>query len=493
MSAETPNIVLIMCDQLSAAALSLYDGPVITPNIERLANEGAVFDNAICPAPTCSPSRASLVTGLYPHAHGIFHNVNQRDYPAAPTPPPTEEGLLASDVTTEALLAARGYHTEHIGKWHLTDDDLPYYPTMYREHIEYLDEMCDTFAIAMQRPEADRMRWYDWTLPVNVCDDLRLAFARLHGTDSPATSDFIAKMGRLDMPLDSVYDVRVAKRAVATIEQQLPEPFMLTVSFNYPHDPNTIPSPYYESFDPAAITLPETFEQCDSYFDNDKSRRFVRDLGEPFVREFLRIYYASVRLVDDLVGQVIDALQGAGYLEDTIVVFTSDHGEMIGAHGMIWKNTAAFYDELVRVPLVIRYPAKITPGRYQLSANLVDIMPTLLDLTDTPIPDHIHGHSLLPYIGAHPASDIPMYTVCERMPWHPTRQRDAEPTTPGQLMLRSPEAKYCRYPDGYEMLFDLRDDPLETRNVADEPAYSVQLDEMRHILRVWLSQTTKRA
>ena len=133
---DPPNILMIQCDQLSARALTLYGGPVCTPHIERLAAEGVVFDQAICPAPSCSPSRASIVTGRYPHAHGVAHNVNRRDYPSY-RPPATEEGLEVTDVTTERLLSEAGYATYHVGKWHLSDDDLPYYPQMFREHLEY--------------------------------------------------------------------------------------------------------------------------------------------------------------------------------------------------------------------------------------------------------------------------------------------------------------------------------------------------------------------
>ena len=121
-----PNVLLIMCDQLNAGVLGCYGGQVPTPNIDRIAREGVRFDNAVCPTPFCSPTRASIVTGQYPHAHGIVTNVNRRDYPAIRSPA-TEEGIKAADVTTEKLLHGAGYSTHHYGKWHLLDEDLPYY------------------------------------------------------------------------------------------------------------------------------------------------------------------------------------------------------------------------------------------------------------------------------------------------------------------------------------------------------------------------------
>ncbi len=119
--ATQPNIILLMCDQLNASVPGCYGGPVPTPNLDRLAREGILFDRATCPFPVCSPTRASMVTGLYPHTHGITHNVNQRDYPAIGAPE-TEEGLKAGDITTEKLLHGAGYRTHHYGKWHLLDD-----------------------------------------------------------------------------------------------------------------------------------------------------------------------------------------------------------------------------------------------------------------------------------------------------------------------------------------------------------------------------------
>ncbi len=151
--ARRPNVLLIMCDQLNPAVLGIHGGPVETPHIERIARTGVVFRGATCTTPFCSPSRASILTGLYPHAHGIVYNVSGKDYPAAGGP--ATEGIRQTDVTTEGILSEAGYATHQYGKWHLSGDELPYLPDQYGEHKEYAGEMGETVRKVSQRPPAE--------------------------------------------------------------------------------------------------------------------------------------------------------------------------------------------------------------------------------------------------------------------------------------------------------------------------------------------------
>jgi arylsulfatase A-like enzyme len=168
-----PNVLLMMCDQLNASVLSCYGGPVPTPNLDRIANKGVIFHNAICPTPFCSPSRASMINGLYPHTHGIVHNVSRNDY--SPAPLGTEEGIKADDTTTEKLLYEQGYETHHYGKWHLMEEELPYYSDMFRENHEYVQNMSAVFEEIRKRPRDTWMNWYNWSLPVEVSEPLKKA------------------------------------------------------------------------------------------------------------------------------------------------------------------------------------------------------------------------------------------------------------------------------------------------------------------------------
>jgi arylsulfatase A-like enzyme len=236
------------------------------------------------------------VTGRWPHAHGIVHNVSRIDYPAI-SAPATEQGLLASDVTADKLLHAAGYSTHQYGKWHLSGDPLPCYPDQYGEHREYAREMSSTFARMKQRPRAEWMDWYGWILPVSGDDAYQTSF----GPDDPVRKspyqDFITKIGRLDLPSGEIFDVRVADKTIERLRAVKSQPFSITCSLNWPHDPNVIHSPYYEMFDPAKIELPATLEQREDRFERDLSRRMVAAAPALRLRHFLRVYYGSLSAI----------------------------------------------------------------------------------------------------------------------------------------------------------------------------------------------------
>jgi arylsulfatase A-like enzyme len=465
-------VLLIMCDQLNASAIGCYGGPVPTPHLDRLAREGVRFTQATCTTPFCSPARASIVTGLYPHRHGIVGNVNRIDYPAIGGPP-GETGITVDDATTDKLLSASGYSTHQYGKWHLSGDHLPYYSDTYGEMIEYAREMAEVFAAVRQQPRDTWMDWYGWAMPVQAMPVCRQT-ANSFGNDA-RTAEFVSKMGRLKLPLKQVFDVRVADNTVECLRSAGGAPFSITCSLNYPHDPCVAPDPYYDLFTPDQLRIPANSESWDDRFEKDLSRRIVKALGPAGVREFLRIYYATVRLVDDQIGRVLDALDATGRAADTIVMFTSDHGDMVGAHGMVWKNTQAFYDEIVRVPLIIRYPKRIRPRRLDMAASHVDLMPTLLELTDHPVPGGLHGHSLAPYLlGNRSEPQAPRYRLCERVRPQPGKGRKLGPEIRGSFMVRGDGWKYSRFSNGGESLFHLASDPGETQNLAADPASQTQ-------------------
>lgn len=485
-----PSVLIIMCDQLSARVLGCYGGVVPTPHIDRLAREGVRFDGAVCTTPFCSPSRASIITGMYPHAHGIVCNVNRRDYPAIRSPT-TEEGIKRSDATTESLLHAAGYATHHYGKWHLLDEDLSYYADMYGEHREYAREMKSVFQAVRQQDRQSWMDWYGWALPTTQSPAFRQAVEQL-GTRwaKQGHAEVVVKMGRLALPLPQQFDVRVADKTVEQINSTRTGSFMMTCSFNAPHDPNVVPAPYYEMFDPAAVKLPDNRGVVEKRFDNEWSRRIVADLGELGLREFLRIYYATVKLVDDQVGRILAALEASGRLDDTVIVFTADHGDMVGGHGMVWKSTSAFYDEIVCVPLLLRYPRLFNPQVSTLAVDLTDLMPTLLEIVGQPVPSHAQGQSLVPYLtGKSSPATARTYCFSERVAVNAEHTRKLKPGSRGAFMVRGQGWKYCCYPDGDEYLYHLADDPGETRNLAGEAAGQSRKREMMDALRAWLRRT----
>lgn len=487
--ADSRDILLIECDQLNPAVLGCYGGPVDTPNIDRLAREGTRFTNASCPTPFCSPSRASLSTGLYPHSHGITHNC-MRSYVAATTPP-TETGVTREDDTLGKILHDAGYDTHHYGKWHLEDDHLPYYDDQFTEHREYAQEMAETFRTVRQRARERWMDWYGWALPVSVSSELEGVVESL---DDPwfdrGPSEFVTKMGRLELDPEDTFDVRVADRTIERIEDA-DGPSFLTCSFNYPHDPNVVPEPYYGRYDPKEINVPGPVEYEDR-FEDDASRRIVGELGEPGLREFLRCYYGAVELIDDQIGRILDALEREGCTEETAIVFLADHGDMAGEHGMVWKSTDSFYDGIARVPLIIRLPDADIPNVLEVPCDLTDVLPTILDIADETVPEHVQGESLLPYLTGEPDPERDTrYGYGEYVGSDPLKTRQVPEDVEGSFMIRGRRWKYVLYRDGDEFLYDRETDPKETDNRIgdDDPKAREARNRLREELANWLDRT----
>ena len=168
-----------------------------------------------------------------------------------------------------------------------------------------------------------------------------------------------------------------------------------------------------------------------------------------------------MRLLDDQVGRVLDALDRTGRADDTIIVFTADHGDMAGSHGMVWKSTQAFYDGIARIPLIVSYPRKMKPGRSARPSSQVDLMPTLLELAGHPAPPAAQGHSLL-------SRKEPEYVFSERVAANPRHTRTIAPGAPSDRMIRGQGWKYIRYRNGEEFLYHLAKDPGETRNLVSD-------------------------
>jgi arylsulfatase A-like enzyme len=485
---DVPNVLLVECDQLNPAVLGCYGGPVDTSNIDRIAHEGTRFTNAACPTPLCSPSRAAISTGRYPHGHGITHNC-MRGYVASSTSP-TEAGIKRIDETIGKRFHAAGYDTHHYGKWHLEDDHLPYYDDQFTEHREYAQRQSETFRAVRERDESEWLDWYGWALPVSTAPALDAAVESADRSWSEAGhAEFVAKMGRLDLDPARTFDVQVADRTRERIRDR-DTPFFVTCSFNYPHDPNVVPDPYYSRYDPAAITLPGPPDRA-ARFDDEWSRQIVAGLGEPGLREFLRCYYAAVDLVDDQVGRLLDALQTEGILDETIVVFLADHGDMAGEHGMVWKSTTAFYDAVARVPLLVRVPGADGSDILDVPCDLTDILPTVLDAVDQPVPDCVHGESLVPFLaGEADLEASERYAFSERVSGDPLATRHVPDDVESSFMVRGDRWKYVRYPDGGEFLYDLETDPAETTNrIGDSSGADAARERLRGELAAWLDRT----
>lgn len=490
-----PDILILMCDQLNASVISCYGGDVPTPNIDRLAKEGVLFTNATCAYPICSPSRASIITGQYAHKHGLIHNCMKYDYLQEELPD-TEEGIKKDDITTESILNGIGYETHHYGKWHLLGEKLPYYNDMYMEHYQFAEEMKEKFD-EIKKSDPDKwMDWYGWALPVKISEKHRAATDSIgRQWDNLKYADLIKKAGKLEMEIEDTFDDKVASRTIKEIKKHKNTPFMITCSFNDPHDPNVIPSPYYEMFNPDDIAFPVNKDVIEKQFENDWSREIVSKPGDDTLKELMRIYRGQVKLVDDEIGRILSTLDDEGLTKNTIVIFIADHGDMMGGHGMFWKSSFNLYDEIVRVPCIIRYPEKVQPDICDAPMSGVDIMPTLLSLCGQKVPSFAHGYDFAPFLTGNESLDnAPEYTFCERLHENPNHIRMPYNEKAGAYMIRGKKLKYIRYMNEKnevlsDYLYNLEKDPHETENLAGRQECLEIVSGLSTKIEEWLSET----
>ncbi|MDF7824507.1 sulfatase-like hydrolase/transferase [Pontiellaceae bacterium B12227] len=476
-----PNVLFLMSDEHTFSLLGAAGNPLIkTPNLDRLAREGARFENCIVTTPFCSPSRASIMTGLYPHHHLVENNVNQNTIEFSLDPQRTP--------ATENILFEQGYKTLHWGKIHLFGDNTrskPYIlqPWHCNSSLKCYENWPAFFESYRAQYEPERMKKleelglvapFDFN-PKNVNHS-----ADIYGKPEMRA---VKQMGRLNMPVDIKREQYFGRELMLAMEKLGDDPWMLTCSYHPPHEPLFVPEPYYSMYDRDAIPLPDNQDAITQ--DNDKDSRARRDgqkIGEAGIREFMALNYGFVTMIDDYIGEILAKLDELGLAEDTLVIFTSDHGDMVGGHGCVGKRIMGQYDELLRVPLLMRYPGKIKAGTViSKPVSCIDLQPTILDYTGQPAPQNIDGISLRPLINN---PDLPAwrdYTVSERG-WE---------GFVNQRVFRTLEWKYewCNDPRWKNKLFHLSNDPLEKRDLFDHPEYEGMVRELHARLGKFMEET----
>jgi N-acetylglucosamine-6-sulfatase len=425
-SAARPNVVVILTDDQRHDAMSCAGHPFLkTPSLDRLAAEGASFVNAFVTTSLCSPSRASLLSGLYAHAHKVLNNFT--DFPADLPNYPRQ-------------LHESGYETAYIGKWHMGEDD--------------------------DRPRPGFDFWMSHRGQGNYFDN-----------------EFNIN-GRREV-IKGYYTGVVTDRAVEWIRRKHDKPFLFVLGHKAPHGGPIVPEPKYEhAFDDQPVARPATAE-----VGPDKPEWLTlsvptwHGIGGPLYGlkdfgRFVRSYLATLVSVDESVGRIYEALRESGRLDDTIVIFTSDNGFALGDHARVDKRT--MYEESIRVPLVVRYPPMIAPGTLvrEMVLNL-DLAPSILDVCGAePLPN-IHGVSWKPLLSGD--------TSKRRRSFLYEYNYEAQfPYTPNVRGVRTDEWKFIHYPrgdggaDAYKAeLYNLKDDPLETRNLIDDPKLADRVAELR--------------
>ena len=432
------NVLVIMTDQFRWDCLGVAGNPdVKTPNLDRLARDGVLFPTTFCPLPVCTPSRYSLLSGLYVHQHGGW----------------TNRCTLAPELDTfPKVLRRAGYVTRGIGKMHFT-------PT-------YLDVGFDALELAEQNGPGRYDDDYHRELMAAGLIPATDLFDQEREWRGGAPSTYWETFGaeRSNLPEEWHSTTWIGDRAVWAIERwgEAPDqPQLLMTSFVKPHHPFDPPAPWDELYDPTSLTIlpgwteaPPTHDTAYSagYFPHEK-------LTEAALRRVMAYYYATITQIDHHVGRMIAALEQQGVYDNTTIVFTADHGEYLGFHHLLLKG-GQMYEPLIRVPLIVKLPASARAGeRSETLASTVDVAPTILHAS-----------------GLEPSTDMLGLDLTD-----PTAERDcafAEIRRGGAYMARTRRHKLLLNRNaGQTQLLDLEADPYELQNVAAErPALVAELE-----------------
>ena len=479
------NILLITSDQQHYSALGTVNPKIRTPNLNRLAREGVQFDRAYCNNPVCSPSRSTMITGLYPAWHGCW----------------TIGVKLPEDVPTVGdLFQDNGYRSMLIGK----------------AHFQPLASAPGSESIECQPILRDLDFWRNFHGPWYGFDHVETG--RMHAHESHAGQhyalwmeekgftdwkDYFQKWPRdpddkyagtqytrgamtWDIPEEFHHTHWVGERTVANIERSLDEgkPFFAWASFFDPHPPYAIPEPWASMYDPddmelgryvegEHVDMPPQYAKTQQEGPDYSGYREEGGQGlhgfhshlhsEENLRRSMACYYGMTSMIDQEVGRILDALDRLGIAENTLVIYSTDHGHFIGHHGLIAKG-AFHYEDMLRIPMIVRYPGVVPAGvRSDTLQCQVDWAPTFLDAAGIEVPGLMQGHSQLDVWGGNRDAARDWVLVENRH----------NPTTVHLRTLVTDRYKITVYRDAsYGELFDLVQDPGELHNCCDDPAYA---------------------
>ncbi|MCD6520107.1 MAG: sulfatase-like hydrolase/transferase [Anaerolineae bacterium] len=466
--ADKPHILILMPDQLRADTLGCAGHPLIqTPNIDRIAQKGVLFANAHTVSPVCMPARASFVSGIYPHNHHLWQNAGS---------------LPAKDETFFHHLQQNGYFVGYVGKSHFYSHKKglhlkEYEPYMHARGIDYIHETTGPWATL----HTDSYMTDYWQSK---------AFLRAFREDYTWRANQPRQVVRPSpLPEEDFIDSYVGQKAVefiSTYNQK--KPFCLFVGFPGPHEPWDAPGRYATMYDPAQVPAPipsAELEEMSWLPDQVReellaqlayTRKLTPGMDEEDIRRIRANYYGKISLIDHWVGEILQALEKRGWLDETMIVFWSDHGEMAGDHGFLFKQV--FYDGSVRVPLIISHPA--VEGNRVSSAltEIIDVYPTLLEAIGAEPSQRCHGRSLWPLLQGKTEEHRPFVLS------------EIHAFGAYTYMIRTARYKYAwSSRSGGYLLFDQEQDPLEQLNLIGHPDVQDTQQEMKNLLLQALAST----
>ncbi|HWL54145.1 MAG TPA: sulfatase-like hydrolase/transferase [Chthoniobacteraceae bacterium] len=487
---DSPNILLITSDQQHWNTLGRHWNEIATPNLDRLAAQGSDFRRAYCPNPTCTPTRASILTGQYPSRHGAWSLGTK---------------LPETAQTVSQLLSDAGYATALIGKAHFqqirTDERWPSvesYPVL--RDLEFWRGFSERFYgfdhVEMARNHGDEahvgQHYALWMEANGFCEWPD------HFRNTSGPFDFTGggkknppQHGAWTLPERFHMNTWITERSGAWMEKCGAEnrPFFLWASYLDPHPPYLVPEPWASMYDPAKVTVPTAQEG-----EHDDSPEYIRrtQLANPDFSDFLEtpwqnhglsshlcseeelrrniaLYYGMISMLDHSVGQLLDRLEELGQAENTLVVYTSDHGHYYGHHGLTRKGPF-HYEDGIRVPFLARWPGQIPAGAESGALQtLVDLAPTFLSAAGVPVPRTMQGINQLPVWTGSQAQGREQVMVEFRH----------QPTAIHLKTLVEERYKITlHYNRPYGELYDLQEDPGEIHNLWDRPEAAPLREEM---------------
>ncbi len=481
-----PNILLIVTDQHQYAAAGPAAGGW-SPRLEELARQGAWFRRGYTVTVPCSPARASLFTGLYPHRHGMLNNCAM---PFAVSP-----DVRPGCDSWGRRLADAGYRMCYAGKWHAGVERGPVH-----YGFDVADRTFDGEAYRrrlglppVRREDADIWSFQDvggrsWPLygrTPGPPDASPTAMQAAHTID--VLREVVAEGGSAvrggGAASSPVSSGTLASAAGTGAEDD--RPWCLWTNFGGPHEPYAVPEPYASMFDPAEVELPASFhDPCDdkpAYVRRTRQSWFGQ-VTEEHARRAIAHYRGYCAMIDHYVGLILDFLEESGQAEHTLVAFTTDHAEMLGAHGL-WFKDAYGYEESHHVPLLLRWPAGIPAGTViDAYARTLDLGPTFLEAAGAAPLDPCHGGSLLPLLRGEPGAD------------QAPERRELFLEEHGNFFnftLRAvADGQYKLVWNAYDFdeLYNLQEDPHELRNLARDPAHAHTYRRMCDLLWTWMAR-----
>ncbi|WP_339758113.1 sulfatase [Algoriphagus aquimarinus] len=423
---EKPNVIFILADQWRADAVG-YAGnkDVITPNLDKLAQESLVFENAITVMAVCAPWRASFLTGQYPLTNGVFYN---------------DKPLATEAVTMAKIYKDAGYQTGYIGKWHLNGHAPGEHPFSARD---------------LPVPK-ERRQGFDYWKVREVSHDYNDSFYFDENDERQVWEGYDA-FSQTDS-------------AISYIKKNKKNPFLLVMSWGPPHNPyQTAPEKYKAMYDPAKISL----------------RPNVPENLRDSARQVIAGYYAHITALDKAMGDLLQTLESEGLADNTILVFTSEHGDMLFSKGVLRKQRP--WDESIKVPMLLRYPKGISkPRTIANPIDTPDLLPTLLGLSGLKTPKTVEGTDFSAQLKAGNDIDNEAALIMLPVPFHEWQFKNGGREFRG---IRTQRYTYVKDLLGPWLLYDNKTDPYQMDNLAGQAEYKELQDSLEKVLKAKLKKT----